>query len=152
MNFCPNDNTNLIGIGRIAIGTVGDVFFGLVDDGKAMSAATGQKCVRKVRAWVRGRVRDGRLSRDTLCLNLAGEEAVGRVDDRARQRHGEGDVVVLSLMRRRRLTRDDVGDVGDAIVVKGEAVVELDRDRLPQQQEVVGVAERPEIIGCRFKS
>ena len=94
-----------------------------------MSAAAGQQRVRKVRARVRDRVRarDGRLSRDALGQNFAGEEAVGRVDDRAGQRHGKRDEVVLSVLRRRRLSRDDVRDVGEAaVVVDGEAVMELD--------------------------
>ena len=63
-----------------------------------MSAAAGQQRVRKVRARVRARARDGRLSRDALGQNFAGEEAVGRVDDRAGQRHGERDEVVLSVL------------------------------------------------------
>ena len=93
-----------------------------------MSAAAGQQRVRKVRARVRARARDGCLSRDALSQNFAGEEAVGRVDDRARQRHGKRDEVVLSVLRRRRLSRDDVRDVGEAaVVVDGEAVMELDR-------------------------
>ena len=93
-----------------------------------MSAAAGQQRVRKVRARVRDRVRDGCLSRDALSQNFAGEEAVGRVDDRAGQRQGKRDEVVLSLLRRRGLSRDDVRDVGEAaVVVDGEAVMELDR-------------------------